>query len=140
MRTHHLLALLLCPSAAAQQPVTQSADVAASAREVSGYSVSNSFEIGYRFANVGGDHDLYRASVNFGDGLRLFQGRFRVHSLDGKGGALDEFSLRSSGAAGDPYQAHVVRAEKNGLYRYDLQYRLVRYHNRCRPCGAASTA
>ena len=130
MKRHCVALLLLCLPAAAQQPVTYSAEVPASSREFSGYSILNSFEFGYRFANVGGDNDLYRASVNFGDGLRLFRGRLRVNSLDGKGGALDEFSLRSSGALGDPYQAHVIRAEKNGLYRYDLQYRLVRYHNR----------
>ena len=130
MRKHCIAYLLLCPSAFAQQPVTWSADVPANSREFSGYRISNSFEFGYRFANVGGDHDLYRASVNFGDGLRLFRGRLRINSLDGKGSALDEFSLRSSGAAGDPYQAQVLRVEKNGLYRYDLQYRQVNYHNR----------
>ena len=130
MRRHCLPLLLLCLAAAARQPVTHWAQVPASTREFSGYSILNSFEFGYRFANVGGDHDLYRASVNLGDGLRLFRGRLRVNSLDGKGGALDEFRLRSSGAAGDPYQAQVMRVEKNGLYRYDLQYRQVRYHNR----------
>ena len=98
MRRHCVALLLLCLPAAAQQPVTYSAEVPASSREFSGYSILNSFEFGYRFANVGGDHDLYRASVNFGDGLRLFRGRLRVNSLDGKGGALDEFSWRSSGA------------------------------------------
>ncbi len=130
MRRYCVLLVLLCPSAFGQQPVTYSAKVPANSREFSGYRISNSFEFGYRFANVGGHHDLYRASVNFGDGLRLFRGRLRINSLDGKGSALDEFSLRSSGAAGDPYQAHIIQAEKNGLYRYDLQYRLVRYHNR----------
>ncbi len=130
MRRQYLVSLLVCPLAIAQQPVTFSAESPAISHELGGYSVSNSFDFGYRFANVGGSHDLYRASVNFGDGLRLFQGRLRVNSVDGKGGVLDEFSLRSSGAGGDPYQAHVIRAEKNGLYRYDLQYRLVRYHNR----------
>lgn len=130
MRKHCVAFLLLCPPVLAQQPVTHSAEFPANSREFGGYRISNSFEFGYRFANVGGDHDLYRASVNFGDGLRLFQGRLRVNSLDGKGSALDEFRLRSSGAAGDPYQALVMRVEKNGLYRYDLQYRLVRYHNR----------
>jgi len=102
MRRYCVLLVLLCPSAFGQQPVTYSAEVPASAREFSGYRISNSFEFGYRFANVGGDHDLYRASVNFGDGLRLFRGRLHVNSLDGKGSALDKFSLRSSGAAGDP--------------------------------------
>ena len=130
MKRNYLAPLLLCPLAVAQQPVSYSGETPATSRELAGYSVSNSFEFGYRFANVGGSHDLYRASVNFGDGLRLFQGTLRVNSLDGKGGAIDKFSLRSSGAAGDPYQAHVISAEKNGLYQYDLQYRLVRYHNR----------
>lgn len=116
--------------AAAQPPLPYSAEVPASSREFSGYRISNSFEFGYRFANVGGNPDLYRASVNLDNGFRLFRGRLRINSLDGKGSALDEFSLRSSGAAGDPYQAHVFRVEKNGLYRYDLNYRLVRYHNR----------
>lgn len=130
MTKHCVAFLLLCPSAFAQQPVTWSAEVPESSREFGGYRISNSFEFGYRLATVGGDRDLYRASVNFGDGLRLFQGRFRVHSLDGKGSVFDEFRLRSSGAAGDPYQAQAMRVEKNGLYRYDLQYRQVKYHNR----------
>ena len=130
MKKHCVAFLLLSAPALAQQPVTWSAEVPESSREFGGYRISNSFEFGYRFANVGGDRDLYRASVNLGDGLRLFQGRLRVNSLDGKGSALDEFRLHSSGAAGDPYQAQAVRVEKNGLYRYDLNYRLVRYHNR----------
>ena len=130
MTRHLLAALLLCPAAAAQQPVTLSVESAESSRDVGGYTLSNSFEFGYRFASVGGDHDIYRASVNYGNGLRLFRGRLRIHSSDGKGAALDDFSLRSSGGPGDPYQAHVIRAEKNGYYRYDLQHRLVRYHNR----------
>lgn len=125
-----LAALLLCPLAAAQQPVTLSVESATSSHKAGDYTISNSLELGYRFVSVGGDRDLYRSSVNFGNGLRLFQGRLLVNSVDGKGSVIDDFSWRSSGAAGDPYQAHVIRTEKNGIYRYDLQYRLVRYHNR----------
>ncbi len=125
-----LASLLACPLALAQQPVAPTPDRPVRSRQVGGYAVSNSFEVGYRFAEVDGNLDLYRASVNYGNGMRLFDGRIRIHSLDGQGRLLDEFSLRSFGAPADPYQAHVVRAEKNGLYRYDMQVRTIRYHNR----------
>lgn len=130
MKRLHLIALCGCQLAFAQQPVTYSSEFPQTSRESGGFSVSNSFEFGYRFANVGGDHDLYRASVNFNDGLRLFRGNLRVNSLDGKGTVIDEFSLRTSGSAGDPYVAHTIRMGKNRLYRYDLHYRQVKYHNR----------
>ena len=128
MRIQHLV-LVLPWVASAQQPVTSAEDQRPSTREVGDYAVSSSVEAGYRFAEVGGDHDIYRATVNFGDGIRLFDGRLRIDSLDGKG-LIDGFSVRSTGAAGDPYQAHSVRAEKNGVFRYQMQYRMNRYHNR----------
>lgn len=125
-----LASLFVCSLALAQQPVTLNHDRPARPKEVGAYSISNSFEVGYRFADVHGDQDLYRASVNYGEGMRLFDGQIRVHSLDGRGRLLDEFSLRTFGAPADPYQAHVVRAEKHRLYRYDMQLRTIRYHNR----------
>ena len=124
-----LLVLMVPWLATAQQPVTSSTDQPPGGQEVGNYAVSSSVEAGYRFAEVGGDHDIYRATVNFGDGIRLFNGRFRIDSLDGKG-LIDGISVRSVGAAGDPYQAHSVRAEKNGFFRYQMQYRMNRYHNR----------
>ncbi len=125
-----LAGLLACSLAMAQEPVTVPPETSGTSKEVGGYSISNSIEAGYRFASANGDLDAYRAHANYGNGLRLFDGRLRVHSLDGNGRLADEFSVRSSGATGDPYQAHVVRLGRNGLYSYDGQYRLVRYHNR----------
>ena len=124
-----LLALLAPGLALAQQPVAPLADEQARSREIGSYAVSNLLEAGYRFARVGGDHDLYRAGVNYGNGLRLFNGRFRATSLDRRG-LLDELSLLSAGGLADPYQFHTVRAQRNGVFRYDLQHRTVRYHNR----------
>lgn len=72
-----LASLLICPLAVAQQPVTVSHDRPVRPREVGAYSISNSFEVGYRFADVQGDLDLYRASVNYGKGMRLFDGQIR---------------------------------------------------------------
>lgn len=125
-----LVALVACPLVPAQEPVTSAPEVSVQAKEIGGYSISSSVEVGYRFASANGDLDIYRAGPNYGNGLRLFEGRLRIHSQDGTGRLADEFTIRSFGAARDPYQAHVVRIEKNGLYSYDGQYRLVRYHNR----------
>lgn len=125
-----LACALACPLALGQQTVAPSSDRPGRPQALAGYSVSNSFEAGYRFANVNGNRDLYRASVNYGSGVRLLDARFRIHSLDGKGRWVDRFSLRASGSLGDPYQAHFVQAEKNGWYRYDLRQSTVQYHNR----------
>ena len=123
------LPLLVPVAALAQQPVAPSLDRQARSREIGAYSVSNLLETGYRFAEIGGDHDLYRAGVNYGNGLRLLQGRLRATSLD-RDGLLDEFSLLSTGGLADPYRHHALRAQRNGVFRYDLQYRAIRYHNR----------
>ena len=73
-----LLALLAGAFAFAQQPVSSSGGLPARSREIGNYSVSNVVEAGYRFATVGGDSELYRAGVNFGNGMRLFDARVRV--------------------------------------------------------------
>jgi hypothetical protein len=95
-----------------------------------GYTISNSFETGYRFASVGGNRDVYDSSVNFGNGVRLFEGELRVDSIDGKGKWLDEFGFNIRGGPGDPYQSNIVKAAQHGLYRYDLQLRSTDYNNR----------
>lgn len=118
------------PVAWAQQPVTATGEQSGAPRRIDNYTVSNSIEVGYRFAQPDGDLDLYRASVNYGNGMRLFQGTLRVHSVDGKGRFVDELAVRSSGAVSDPYQSHHFRVAKNGLYRYEGQVRFMRYHNR----------
>lgn len=114
---------------AAQSVVAPTPDRPDRLQEAAGYSVSNSFETGYRFAAIDGNEDVYRSSVNYGNGVRLFEGRLRIHSLDGEG-KIDEFSFHTTGAGTDPYQSHTLRAEKKGLYRYDMQFRVNRYRNR----------
>ncbi len=114
----------------AQPVVTPTPDGPEEIEQARGYTVSNSFEVGYRFSQVSGNQDVYRSSVNFGNGMRLFEGELRLHSLDGKGKLLDELSFHSIGAGDDPYQANILRLEKNGLYRYDMQFRVVHYFNR----------
>ncbi len=123
------LAALAPAVALCQQPVAPLASPGAHSREAGGYQVSNALEAGYRFAEVGGSRDLYRAGPNYGDGLRIFNARFRATSLD-RSARIDRVSLRSTGGPGDPYQVHAVGVEADGLFRYGMQARLVSYHNR----------
>jgi len=89
----------------------------------------NSFETGYRFNNVDGNLGQYRSDVNYGNGIRLLSSQLSVHSLDGKGGLFDEIVLTTLGLGNDPYQSAMLRVQKNGLYRYDMQWRLNDYYN-----------
>jgi len=130
--TCRVAALFLWASTSAwpQHVLTPTPDRPDDLHEAGGYTISNSIEAGYRFATVGGNEDVYRATVNYGNGVRLFESELRIDSLDGKGKWLDEFAFNTHGAPGDPYQSAVVRAEKRALYRYNLQLRAVDYYNR----------
>ncbi len=130
-RTAFLAFLALWAAAAAlgQPVVTPTPDRPSDFESAGGYTVSNSFETGYRFAAIGGNEDVYRANVNYGNGLRLFEGELRIDSEDGRGRLVDEFSFNTRGAPTDPYQSSVVRAAKHGVYRYDMRLRATDYHN-----------
>ena len=132
------LALLVPSLAVAQQPVAPLADEQARSQQIGSYEVSNLLEAGYRFARVGGDHDLYRAGVNYGNGMRLFNGRFRATSLDRRG-LLDELSLVSTGGLADPYQFHTVRAERTACSAMTCSTARFATTTACRRSGGAST-
>ena len=62
--------------------------------------------------------------------MRLFEGQLRINTQEGKGSFFDEFAFNTFGAGNDPYQSSTLRIEKNALYRYDMQFRIVKYFNR----------
>ncbi len=123
------LALALAEPLRAQPAVTPTPDRPDEITKTQGYSVSNTFEAGYRLSDVSGNRDVYRSSVNFGNGIRLFEGQLRVNSLEGHGSLFDELSFHTMGQGQDPYQSSILRVEKNGFYRYDMQFRIVNYFN-----------
>jgi len=96
---------------------------------VSNYNALQSFELGYRWRTVGGDEEMYRATVNYGDGIRLLSSSLSVQSRDGHGGLFDQILLNTQGLGNDPYQSAVLRIEKNRLYRYDFTWRSDEYFN-----------
>ncbi len=93
------------------------------------YNISQSWELGYRFAEIGGDDGKYRSDVNYRNGIRLLSSSLAIHSLEGHGNWFDEIVLTTSGLGNDPYQSATFRIQKNRLYRYDLLWRSVDYFN-----------
>src|SRR5664279_508278 len=73
------------------------------------YNITNSFETGYRFSLVGGS--------------------LSIDSKDGHGHYFDQILLNTMGLGNDPYQSATLRIQKNGLYRYDMTWRLNDYYN-----------
>ncbi len=93
---------------AAQPVVTPTPDRPDDIEKAGVYTISNSFEMGYRFSDVSGNRDVYRSSVNFGNGLRLFEGQLRINTQEGKGSLFDEFAFNTVGAGNDPYQSSIL--------------------------------
>ncbi|WP_321477651.1 hypothetical protein [uncultured Paludibaculum sp.] len=128
------LSLLLLAGAGlvfAQSPVAPTDERVGEARGVNygNYNILQSWEVGYRFRDVDGNLGKYRSDVNYGNGIRLLGSRLAIRSRDGHGGWVDELVLSTQGLGNDPYQFANLRIAKNGLYRYDMVWRLSEYFN-----------
>ncbi len=115
--------------AAAQQVVAPTTEPVGSVRgdTVGNYNVTQSFELGYRWNQTGGDYNMYRQVVNFRSGLRLLGSSLSVNSKDGHGHYFDEILLNTNGLGNDPYESVSLRIQKNQLYRYDMSWRMNDY-------------
>lgn len=115
----------------AQPPVAPTNDPVGNPRgdNFENYNIVQSFELGYRWRSVGGDSDMYRSTVNYGDGIRLLSSSLSVQSRDGHGHFFDQILLTTQGLGNDPYQFASLRIEKNRIYRYSLTWRSNDYFN-----------
>src|SRR5689334_6026659 len=131
MRIRLFLILAMAGTLVAQQPVAPTPEQPgpAGGQDAGNYNVTNSFETGYRFAEIGGDLGKYRSDVNFRNGIRLLGSSLSVDSKDGHGGLFDHILLNTQGLGNDPYQSSNLRVEKNGSYRYDMLWRLDEFYN-----------
>jgi len=131
MATRICIILGMALAAAAQEPVAPTpAQVGPPRGDNRGdYNITQSFELGYRFVLVGGDVGMYRSVANYRNGVRLLGTSLSIHSRDGHGHWFDEILLNTQGLGNDPYQNAVLHVEKNGLYRYDMIWRLNDYYN-----------
>jgi hypothetical protein len=126
-----MFAMLMAGAAYAQQVVapTDAPVGPAAGDNTSNYNIVNSFETGYRWSSIGGDPTEYKSQVNYADGIRLLGSSFSMYSRDGHGKYFDELVLTTQGLGGDPYESATLRVAKNGLYRFDMTWRLNDYFN-----------
>jgi len=131
MTTRFWVFLAASGSLWAQQVVAPTTEKLGTARgeDHGSYNITNSFETGYRFSLVGGDLGEYRSDVNYRNGLRLLGSSVSIDSKDGHGHYFDQILLNTMGLGNDPYQSATLRIQKNGLYRYDMTWRLNDYYN-----------
>jgi hypothetical protein len=118
-------------AAGAQQVVAPTPEQVGPPRgdNVGNYNITQSFETGYRFSEVSGDIGQYRSVVNYGNGIRLLGSSLSIYSKDGHGQWFDEILLNTIGLGNDPYQNATLRVSKNGLYQYNMTWRLDDYYN-----------
>ena len=140
--TRALIPLMLAAAALAQEPVAPTPESTGSPRgeNIGDYNVVDSFETGYRFAAIGGSLDNYRSNINYGNGIRLLNSFFSINSRDGHGKFFDQITLTTEGLGNDPYESANLRVQKNGLYDYDMNWRLNDYFNPGLVTGGASGA
>jgi hypothetical protein len=131
MKTVATLLLVTAATCLSQPTVAPTPEQVGSPRgeDRGAYNIVNSFETGYRFHSIGGSLDQYRSTVNYGNGVRLLSSFLSINSRDGHGKFFDELVLTTQGLGNDPYQNATLRIAKNGLYRYDLTWRLNDYFN-----------
>src|SRR6266545_2734502 len=131
MKTQYLLTFATLAIAAAQSVVAPTGEKVGSPRgeDIGDYNFTNSFETGYRWSLIDGNRGKYRSDVNYLNGVRLLGSTLTISSKDGHGRYFDEIVLNSQGLGNDPYQLSVLRVQKNGLYRYDMMWRLNEYYN-----------
>src|ERR1022692_4903022 len=131
MKTRFWTFFAAAAALSAQQVVAPTPETVGAARgeNLGNYNFTNSFEAGYRFSLVGGDLGEYRSDVNYGNGVRLLGSSVSIDSKDGHGHYFDQILLNTMGLGNDPYQSVALRIQKNGLYRYDMTWRLNDYYN-----------
>jgi len=124
-------AALFCSLSLAQQSLAPTPDPVGPAKgETPGnYNVIQSWELGYRFAEVAGNRGEYRSNVNYGNGVRLLGGSLSIHSKNGRDRWFDEIVLTTQGLGNDPYESATARIRKNRVYEYDLTWRQNDYFN-----------
>lgn len=125
------LFLLTAAALLAQPTVEPSPEAVGPEKPVTylGYDVRQSFETGFRLAEIDGNRGKYRSDVNFRNGFRLLGSSLDLTSKNGKGKYFDSLRLTTLGLGNDPYQFTSLRIEKNQLYRYDMTWRANDYFN-----------
>lgn len=91
------------------------------------YSVTSSFELGYRFVDTDGSRQRYLSDVNVRDGLRVLNYSMDMRAITGSGLLFDYLRADASNLGGDPQQYLSLRVEKSRAYHFDGKVRRFNY-------------
>ncbi len=107
-----------------QNPSTASASSPSASdegKEIGGFQVTQSIELGGRISSVSGSQPMYDTLVNDQSGLRILEQSLTMRSLTHQD-VFDTLTLNSFGWGGDPEQAARVRVAKYRWYTFSGSY------------------
>jgi len=103
--------------------VAQSGQTTEQGATYGNYFIKQSFDFGYRIANVDGSSPMFNTMVDLHRGPRLLEQTFEIRSRNHRGMFFDSLSYSGFGYGGDPSTAARVRIDKNQLYTFTGNYR-----------------
>ena len=107
-----------------QNPSTASASTSSASdegKEIGGFQVTQSIEVGGRISSVSGSQPMYDTLVNDQSGLRILEQSLTMQSISHQD-VFDTLTLNSFGWGGDPEQAARVRVAKYRWYTFSGSY------------------
>ncbi|HWR16546.1 MAG TPA: hypothetical protein VN577_17105 [Terriglobales bacterium] len=116
--------LFMMSAAAMAQTQTPAA---ADGREMGGFQVEQSVELGYRYVDVTGNKDIYDTFIDQNQGPRVLEQTLSIRSPQHAGALFDDLFLSSFGWGGDPENVARARVSKYKLYDFSALFR--RDHN-----------
>ncbi|MFZ0795648.1 MAG: hypothetical protein WAM65_17915, partial [Candidatus Korobacteraceae bacterium] len=110
-------------TASTTPPPAASSSSAASdeGKEIGGFQVTQSIEVGGRISDVSGSQPMYDTLVNDQSGLRILEQSLIMQSISHQD-VFDTLTLNSFGWGGDPEQAARVRVSKYHWYTFSGSY------------------
>src|SRR6516164_4549526 len=106
---------------AAPPPDTTQSPPAAEGKDIGGYHVTQSIEIGGRISEVNGSQAMYDTLVNYQTGARILEQSLTMQSLSHQD-IFDTLTVSSFGWGGDPEQAARMHVAKYGWYNFSASY------------------
>src|SRR5580658_8764887 len=90
-------------------------------KEIGGFQVTQSIEVGGRISSVSGSQPMYDTLVNDQSGLRILEQSLIMQSISHQD-VFDTLTLNSFGWGGDPEQAARIRVAKYRWYTFSGSY------------------
>jgi hypothetical protein len=90
-------------------------------KDIGGFHVTQSIELGGRISEVNGSQAMYDTLVNYQTGARILEQSLTMQSLTHQD-IFDTLTVNSFGWGGDPEQAARLRVAKYGWYNFSVSY------------------